>query len=82
MVLVLSNSVTKYTVFPVSSNFCSTTIEVGNALFGRFSGGFSPAKNSRAFLLRARRLPVKDSFSAEEKKQFQKKGMTNKESSI
>ena len=72
MILVLSNSVTKYTVFPVAPNFCSTSIEVGNALFGRFSGGIEPAKNASAAVLKVRRLPVKDSSSAKEKRQVEK----------
>ena len=73
MVLVLSNSVTKYTVFPVRRNVCSITIEVGNALFGRFWGAIEPAKNACAVALRVRRVPVKDSSSAEEKRQVKKK---------
>ena len=72
MVLVSSNSVTKYTVFPVCPNFCSTTTEVVNALFGRFWGAIKPAKNACAEALRVRRLPVKDSSSAEEKRQVEK----------
>ena len=73
MVLVLSNSVTKYTVFPVRRNVYSITIEVGNALFGRFSGAIEPAKTACAVVLRVRRVSVKDLSSAEEKRKVKKK---------
>ena len=62
MFLVASNSETKYTVAPTLRR-CSNTFPL--ALFGRFWGRMEPAKNPCAVLLNVRRVPVKDSFSAE-----------------
>ena len=69
MFLVLSKSETKYTVAPTPRR-CSNTVP--HPLFGRFSGDLEPAKNPCAVVLNVRRVPVKDSFSAEKKRQVQK----------
>ena len=62
MFLVLSKSETKYTVAPTPRR-CSNIVPV--PLFGRFSGDLEPAKNPCAVVVNVRRVPVKDSFSAE-----------------